>query len=146
MNHKKYLQSFFLMRVTSRPKLIRVLSMHRVPNSIYAVDLYRATHISAGNQTPCFIQCQVKLVRNTHFVFRIKPVIVIYHYPKSWFYQIYIFNIVIKDKNSQWSLFFIITIFTCGDKKAMQFFKIRLPFAIAIALIMDPACLLLPLV
>ena len=33
------LKSFFLMRVTPRPKLIRVLSMPKVPNTIYAADL-----------------------------------------------------------------------------------------------------------
>ena len=51
------------MRVTSRPKIIRILGMPKVPNTIYAIDLHRATHISAGNQTPCFVQFRVKLVR-----------------------------------------------------------------------------------
>ena len=56
-------------RVTSRQKRIRVLSMPKVPNTIYAVDFHRATHISAENETPCFVQFRVKLVRNNHLGF-----------------------------------------------------------------------------
>ena len=47
---------------------------------------------------------------------------IIYHYPKSWLYQIYIFNIVKKDKNTEWSLISIITIFPWGDKKTIAIF------------------------
>ena len=65
----KHLKSFFLMRVTSRQKLIRVLSMSKVPNTIYAADFHRATHITTWNETPCFVQFWVKLVRNTHLGF-----------------------------------------------------------------------------
>ena len=43
--------------------------MHKVPNTIYAVDFHTATDISAGHETPCFVQFRVKLVRNTHFGF-----------------------------------------------------------------------------
>ena len=42
--HKTF-EIFFLMRVKSRQKLIRVLSMPKVPNTIYAVDFHTATHI-----------------------------------------------------------------------------------------------------
>ena len=51
------------MRVTYRTKLIRVLSMPKVPNNIYAADLHRPTHISAGNETPRFVYFRVKLIR-----------------------------------------------------------------------------------
>ena len=51
-----------------------------------------------------------------------KPVTLIYHYPKSWLYQIYIFNTVIKDKNTGWSLISVITIFPWGDKKTIAIF------------------------
>ena len=44
------------MRVTPSPKLTRVLSMPKVSNTKYAVDLHGAIHISPGNQTPCFEQ------------------------------------------------------------------------------------------
>ena len=71
-----YLQPVFLMSVTSRPKLVRVLSMPQVPDTIYTVDLHRATHISAENQTPCFVRFRVKLVRNT----------------QKWLEQLYCFN------------------------------------------------------
>lgn len=32
---------------------------------IYAVDMYRDTHINAGNQTLCFVRFRIKLVWNT---------------------------------------------------------------------------------
>ena len=63
--HKTFEIIFFFMRVTYRPKLIRVLSMPKVPNTAYAVDLHRATHISAANQNPCFVQFRVKLMSFT---------------------------------------------------------------------------------
>ena len=50
-------------------KTYRVLSMPKVPNTIYSADFHRATHISTGNETSCFVQFRVKLVRNTHLGF-----------------------------------------------------------------------------
>ena len=67
--HTKHLKSFFLRRVTSRQKLIRVLRIPKVPNTIYAVDFHRATRIIAGHETSCFVQFRVKLKGNTHFGF-----------------------------------------------------------------------------
>ena len=48
------------MRVTSKPKLIRALSMPKVLNTIYAVDFLRATHkCRKSNPIFCTVSSQI---------------------------------------------------------------------------------------
>ena len=72
-NHSNFcdernIYNHFFISVIYRPKFIRVWSMPKVPNTIYIVDMYRATHISAGNQTPSFVRFWAKLVRKISLV------------------------------------------------------------------------------
>ena len=81
--------------------------MHKVPNTIYAVDFHKATHISAGNKTHISCDFDLNWWETLIWYLWIKPATLIYHYLQSWLYQIYISNIVIK----------VITISGWGDKK-----------------------------
>ena len=45
-SHESYIQT----------KTYQSFEYSQVPNTTYAVDLHRATHISAGNQTTCLVQ------------------------------------------------------------------------------------------